>query len=49
LTAHEILAESKEMPDGDDSDFNFKKEIGLKVEERFSKTILPKEALSLSG
>lgn len=32
FTAHEILADSKSMPDGDDLDLNFKTEIGIEVE-----------------
>jgi hypothetical protein len=49
VTAHEILAESKAMPDGDDMDLNFNKEIGIEVEDPVFKTFLPKEALSLCG
>jgi hypothetical protein len=49
VTAHEILSESKAMPDGDDLDLNFNKEIGIEVEEPVFKAFVPKEALSIIG
>lgn len=49
VTADEILAESRAMPDGDDLDLNFPKEIGIDIEEPAKCPGLPKESLSAIG
>lgn len=49
VTADEILADSRAMPDGDDLDLNFPKEIGMDVEEPTKFLGLAKEALSAIG
>lgn len=50
ITAHEILADSRLQPDGDDLDLNFLKEIGMEADEpspKFPETV--KEVLSATG
>lgn len=49
ITADEILADSRSMPDGDDLDLNFQKEIAIEIEEPFKAPALLKESLSAIG
>ena len=49
MTCEEILTESKTLPDGDDLDLNFSKEIGMEEEFESYDHKHPREQLSLIG